>query len=374
MSSRSFTSFLRAAPAMLAGTALTVSLAACGASSTSTSSDAAAPVSIPAAASAASGARTSYPLTINNCGWKVTFKAAPSRVLILNGTSVGEAETFVLLGLQDKVVANAQSYGVSDDPTMIAKVAALPKGNLSMNKNFDVPAEQVLALKPDLVVSTWAGGFDAQSGFATRDQLAQAGAASLVNPVNCAFGDPAASAEDKTVMANEGVHSSMEFITLLGQVFDVQGRAAALTQQLQARIDAVRAKVAGKPTKNVLVVYPGLSMTNASGLPRVMAGGIYDDIIKSAGGLNPFAGKGPEFTRTLNAEQLAATKVDVLVVAALTPQEKPADEAAKIFANYPQWEASKTKAFATVSDGMYLGPLNALAIEKIAKAAHPDAF
>ena len=35
----------------------------------------------------------------------------------------------------------------------VAKVNALPKTGLSMNKNFDVPAEQVLKLRPDLVAA-----------------------------------------------------------------------------------------------------------------------------------------------------------------------------------------------------------------------------
>lgn len=67
--------------------------------------------------------RTTYPLTVDNCGIKQTFTKAPERVLLLNGTSVGEVESFILLGLQKTVLANGQSYGVSDDPSMIAKIA-----------------------------------------------------------------------------------------------------------------------------------------------------------------------------------------------------------------------------------------------------------
>ncbi|MDR8407421.1 ABC transporter substrate-binding protein [Nonomuraea sp. 3-1Str] len=319
----------------------------------------------------ASGGRTTYPLSFDNCGTRVTFAKPPQRVLILNGTSVGEVESFILLGLEKNILANAQSYGVSDDPSMIDKIRALPTGGLTMNKNFDVPAEQVLKLKPDLVVSTWSGGFDAKQGFATREQLAAAGITSLVNPVNCAMGKPEATEEEKRAYSNQSINSSLEFIVLLGRVFDVQPRAFDLIGKLRARVQAVRDRVAGRPAKKVLIAYPGMSMMNANGLPAVMTGGIYDDVIKAAGGVNAFAGQTADATRTLNKEQLATAQVDVLVVGLFTPQEKGEEEAAKLMAAYPHWAASKTRTYTLVSDGVYLGPLNALAVEKISKVVHP---
>jgi iron complex transport system substrate-binding protein len=87
-----------------------------------------------------------------------------------------------------------------------------------------------------------------------------------------------------------------------------------------------------------------------------------------------FTDVGADFTSTLNAEQLAAAEVDLLVLGAFTPNERPAEDAARLFAAYPQWAAAKNNAWVAVSDGMYLGTTNAWAVEKIAKAAHPDRF
>ncbi|MEV4116687.1 ABC transporter substrate-binding protein [Nonomuraea sp. NPDC049695] len=322
--------------------------------------------------STTSAGRTGYPLTFDNCGTRVTFPRPPQRVLILNGTSVGEVESFIMLGLDKSILANAQSYGVSDDPSMIGKIKALPTGGLTMNKNFDVPAEQVLKLKPDLVVSTWSGGFDAKKGFATREQLAAAGIASLVNPVNCAMGKPEATEEERRAYRNQSINSSLEFIALLGRIFDVQDRALDLIGKLRARVEAVRTRVAGVPPRKVLITYPGMAMMNANGLPAVMTGGIYDDVIKAAGGVNAFAGQTADLTRTLNKEQLATAQVDVLVVGLFTPGENGDKKAAELFAAYPQWAASKSRTYAVVSDGVYLGPLNAWAVEKISKVVHPD--
>lgn len=314
--------------------------------------------------------RTTYPFSIDNCGRKVTFTRPPERVLILNGTSVAESESFVLLGLQGRVLANAQSYGVSDDPAMTARVAALPKRGLTMNRNFEVPAEQTLAAKPDLVVSTWSGGFDPKRGLATRDQLAAAGANTLVNPVNCALGKPAATPAEKKAYADVSVDSSRTFLLLLGRIFDVQYKAADVAQGLRQRVDDVRREVAGRPPKKVLLAYPGMAMMNANGLPAVMTGRITDDVLRAAGGVNAFAGRDRDATNTLNKEQLASAQVDVLVVGVFSAKEDPAAEARALFAAYPQWRASRTGAYTSVSDGAFLGPLNAWAVERIAKAVH----
>jgi iron complex transport system substrate-binding protein len=315
---------------------------------------------------------TTYPLTVNNCGRTLRFDKPPSRVLILNGASVAEVESFIVLGLQDRIVASAQSYGAYDDPSMGLVVAQVPTGGLSKNGNFDVPREQVLAMRPDLVVSTWSGGFDAKSGFATREELDAAGIASWVPPVNCAYGKPDASAQEKTAYAAQSIESSFEMLTELGRIFDVPAKAEQVVSSLRARIDAVRARVAGKPRKNVLIAYPGMSTMNASGIPAVMASGVANDVIAAAGGVNPFAASGQEGANQLSREQLAVTKVEFLAVGLFAAGEKADEEAAKIFAAFPQWPASKARAYTHVADGPYLGPANVFAVEKIATAVHPD--
>lgn len=313
---------------------------------------------------------TSYPLTIENCGRKLKFDRAPSKVVLLNGTSVAEVESFLMLGIQDRILANSQSYGVSDDPSMVAKIKSVPTAGLKLNDNFEVPREQVLALEPDLVISTWAGGFDDKIGSVTREQLAQAGVNAYVTPVNCAFGDPAAIPADQERLKGQSVESSFELLLELGRIFDVQQRAVDQVNQARAKIEQVRQRVAGKQPKNVLVAYPGMAMMNTNGLPAVFGGGIYDDIVSRAGGVNAFAGRTSAELAEINAEALAAAKVDVLVIGLFQQNENAEQLAAGLFAKFPQWEASKTRTYTSVSDSFYLGPLNAVAVEKIADAAH----
>ncbi|MBP2327995.1 iron complex transport system substrate-binding protein [Kibdelosporangium banguiense] len=300
----------------------------------------------------------------------MTFEKAPSRVLLLSGASVAEVETFIALGIQDRILANSQSYGVSDDPSMLDKVKAVPTGGLKINENFEVPREQVLALKPDLVISTWAGGFDEKIGSINRDQLTATGINSFVTPVNCANGDPNASPRDKAAYEAASVESSFELMMRLGEIFDVQQKAAGHVNSARAELAALQQKVAGKQRRSVLVVYPGMSMMNNNGLPAIFGGGIFDDIINRAGGVNPFAGKTTSQLAEINVEALAVAKVDVLVIGVYQPQERVDVLAGDLFAKFPQWEAARTRTFTSLSDSFYLGPLNAVAVQKISDAAH----
>lgn len=358
---------------VVAGASLCLAAAGCAAGSTTRpGTEPVAAGAVPAYGVTPPEGKITYPLTVHNCGQALRFDKAPSRVLILNGASVAEVESFIVLGLQNRIAASAQSYGIYEDPAMAPAIAAIPTGGLTTNDNFDVPREQVLAFKPDLVVSTWSGGFDGRSGFATRAELARAGIASWVPPSNCAYGKPDAGEIEKKAYAGQSIESSFEILTELGRIFDVTDKSRQVVSGLRTRLDAVRARVADKPRKNVLVAYPGMSSMNAAGIPAVMASGIANDVIASAGGVNPFAAGGQEGANKLSREQLAVTKVDFLAVGAFTAGEKPDDEAAKLFAAFPQWPASAAKAYTVVADGAYLGPANVLAVEKIAAAVHPD--
>lgn len=351
-------------------------LAGCGSDTGSSESNAAlADSAKPASFPIPNPTKTSYPLTIDNCGIETTFSAPPKRVVILSGYSVGEAETFVLMGLQDRVVANDQGLQVSDDPTMLAAFNKLPKGGLTRNENRVVPAEEVLGLKADLVISPSAGGFDAKRGAATREQLATAGAETYVHPANCSAGESEARRVDNQAYERQSIASSYEFILQIGQIFDHQQRATDLVRDLQRRVDAVEKRVQGKSVKKVLLAYPSMTMMNVNGLPAVFSGGVYDDIIRAAGGENSFASDkpNPDLTSNINAEALASAKVDVLVIGVWQQGEdaQVKSYADELFKKYPQWNASKTRTYVTLHDGAWLGPMNVTAVEKLADAVHP---
>lgn len=362
----------RSASAVGAVAVLTLALSACGAGASNSPSTAAQNSSVTPAAT------TEYPLTVENCGLSQSFDKAPSRVAILNGNSIAEVQSVLALGLAKSVVANAQKYGVYDDPSMAQQISALPTVSSAGSTQRDIPAETLLNLKPDLVIANSFGAFDAGKGMATREQLAAIGAKTLINPDQCALGKASPTAEEQTALANASWASAKTFYTLLGKVFNVQAKAQELNQSIDQRVKSVADKIGAsgsaekKPT--VLVAFPGMSMMNSNGLPAVMTGSQYDSLLGAAGAQNAFTGQDRMFTRSLSAEQLAAAKVDVLVLGRFTAAEDAKTEAEKLFAAYPQWEAAKNKRFVSLADSAYLGPHNALAIEKIAQVTHPDAF
>ncbi|MBV2356716.1 ABC transporter substrate-binding protein [Streptomyces sp. J2-1] len=341
----------RPAAAALAA-ALCLLTAACGASS----DDKAKGTAAEAAAS-----KTGYPVTLDNCGRKETFAKAPGRVVVMNGASVAEVSTLLALGLGDRIVANEQTYGMSEVPGRAAAIRKLPTGDVKLNDAYDVPREAMLGLRPDLVLSTTSYGFDQKNGFATRDQLRQVGANSYVSPRGC----------DQNT-AGMTIADSYRLLRDMGRVFNVSDRAEKLIAASEKNIAAVAGKVKAKDRPRVMVLFSNMSM-GGNDFSSVVAKGIYNDILARAGGVNAFENASKGSFADLSKEKVAATDVDALVVIAYN-DPNPAAYAKKLLKEFPQWPAAKKNAYVTLSDSMYLGPSNDVAVSKVAKMLHPDAF
>ncbi|WP_069163474.1 ABC transporter substrate-binding protein [Nocardia altamirensis] len=309
---------------------------------------------------------TSYPITLENCGKTYTFTEAPKRVVVMNGGSVGEVSALLALGLGDRVVANAQSYGASDVPGRSAAIDALPTGNITPNSLQDIPREAMLNQHPDLVISTGGGGFAADQGFATRDELAAAGANTYVPRANCGV--------TGAVTGTPTIDDSFALLRDLGRIFDVPGRADRLIADAQRAIAETAAEVSGQPKKNVLLVFTGMGMGgDDSDFSAIAAGGIWNDVIDKAGGVNPFKRDDGTTFVTISKEQLAVTPIDGLIV--VNYRNPDIDGAAKrILAQFPQWPAAQTNNYAVLADSIYLGPSNDVAVQRIAKLVHPEQF
>ncbi|MFF7191078.1 ABC transporter substrate-binding protein [Streptomyces sp. NPDC008222] len=333
--------------------ALCLLTAACGASS---SDDKASGSSTQAAA-----LKSGYPVTLDNCGRKETFEKAPSRVVVMNGASVAEVSTLLALGLGDKIVANQQGYGMSEVPGRAAAIKKLPTGDVKVNDAYDVPREAMLGLRPDLVLSVTTYGFDEKNGFATRDQLKQVGANSYVSPQGCD--------DDPSKMT---VADSYRLLRDMGKIFNVSDRAEKVIAASEKNIAAVTDKVKGEKRPKVMVLFSNMSM-GSNDFSSVLANGIVNDILAKAGGTNAFSNTTKATFADLSKEKVAATDVDAVVVISYN-DPNPAAYAKKLLKEFPQWPAAKNNTYVTLSDSMYLGPSNDLAVERIAKLLHPEAF
>ncbi|MFJ8601464.1 ABC transporter substrate-binding protein [Streptomyces shenzhenensis] len=341
----------RPAAAALAA-ALCLLTAACGSSPDDKASD---------ESTEAAAAKTGYPVTLENCGQKETFEKAPSRTVVMNGASVAEVSTLLALGLEDKIVANQQGYGMSEVPGRAEAIKKLPTGNVKVNEAYDIPREAMLGLRPDLVLSVTTYGFDQKNGFATREQLKQVGANSYVSPQGCD--------DDPSKMT---VADSYQLLRDMGKIFNVSDKAEKLIAESEKNIAAVSEKVKGEKPPKVMVLFSNMSM-GSNDFSSVVANGIINDILAEAGGSNAFENAARTTFADLSKEKVAATDVDALVVIAYNDPD-PAAYAKKLFKEFPQWPAAKNNTYVTLSDSMYLGPSNDVAVEKVAKMLHPDAF
>lgn len=158
----------------------------------------------------------------------------------------------------------------------------------------------------------------------------------------------------------------------MGKVFNVTEKAEKLIAASEKNIAAVSAKVKAEKTPKVMVLFSNMSM-GGNDFSSVVAKGIYNDILARAGGSNAFENASKTSFADLSKEKVTATDVDALVVIGYN-DPNPAAYAKKLLKEFPQWPAAKNNTYVTLSDSMYLGPSNDLAVEKIAKVLHPDAF
>jgi iron complex transport system substrate-binding protein len=308
-------------------------------------------------------AKPGYPVTITNCGKEYTYTQVPSRVVVMNGGSVAEVSALLALGLGDKIVANAQSYGASEVPGRADAIAKLPTGDIKLNDMMDIPREAMIGLAPDFVISTYDGGFRAEAGFATREDLAAVSANTYAPESSCG--------EVGTVSGEPSIEDSYKLLRDLGKIFGVGEKAEKVIAESTAKIADIEAKVAKLPKKKAMLIIPGMAM--GSEFSSVGGTGIWNDIMARAGVANVFADATDEMFANPSREQVAKADVEVLVVVNYMSPDSDAD-AAKLFDQFPQWDASKDKAYVVLSDSIYLGPSNDIAVAEIAKVAHEEAF
>lgn len=174
-----------------------------------------------------------------------------------------------------------------------------------------------------------------------------------------------------TVSGTPSIEDSYKLLRDLGKIFGVSEKAEKVIAESTAKIDAVEAKVAKLPKKKAMLIIPGMAM--GSEFSSVGGTGIWNDIMAKAGVENVFADATDEMFANPSREQVAKADVEVLVVVNYMSPDSDAD-AAKLFDQFPQWDAAEDKAYVVLSDSIYLGPSNDIAVNEIAKVAHEEAF
>jgi iron complex transport system substrate-binding protein len=242
-------------------------------------------------------ARTTYPLTVTNCGQEITVEAAPKR--IVTGTQQA-AETLIHLGVTDRIVGTA--YEVDAIPEEIAAdYATIPK---LVEQGELIAHEPLLEAQPDFVFSTLGGDFTAERG-GTREELTDLGVLTYISEFDCTM--------------HSGVESP-DFDLLfqqyrdLGRILDVADTAEEVIADQQNIVDeALAARGDGAESLTVLWFY-----SDFEGTPWVAgAGGLPQHVSDLVGVENVYADASESWIET-SYDEIAARNPDVIVVADLS--------------------------------------------------------
>ncbi|BFO09065.1 hypothetical protein GGER_15750 [Serratia rubidaea] len=183
-------------------------------------------------ASVSSALATTYPLTIDNCGYQETFTQAPERVVALGQNTV---EILLLLGLQKHIAASAFW------PTKVLPQLAEQNAKIK-TLTVEIPTlESILAQNPDFVPAQLPLLLGPESKVAKREDLATVGVNSYLSPGMCATkkaaGDMYGSRQklwDMTYLYQE--------IKDFAAIFNVQPRGEALVADFKRREADLRAE------------------------------------------------------------------------------------------------------------------------------------
>lgn len=197
---------------------------------------------LPATAFAAS---TSYPLTVENCGQKVTFDKAPGKIV-----SIGQGMTEVLysLGLAEKVAGTAVWVG----PVLPQYAEANAK--IKRLADNDPSFESIVGLEPDLVAAEFEWHVGPMGSVAKREQFSDIGVNTYISPADCVA--------KTNLEGGDGVRKELftmdliyQEIAELAQIFDIQDRGTKLIADLKAREAAAVASIKGAEAKNLPIVF-----------------------------------------------------------------------------------------------------------------------
>lgn len=215
----------------------------------------------------------------------------------------------------------------------------------------DPDIERVLGLRPDLVVV-----YATQEEL--RGQLARAGIEMFV------------------YRHGGGLAEVADTIRRLGTLTGRSTGAEALATQIEQRLAAVRARVAGRPRPRTLLVFDR-QISTLRGIYASGGIGFLHEMLEAAGGANVFDAVARESVQ-VNIETLLARAPDVIVELRMADDLTPeaASREAATWSQLPTLPAVRNgKVFLLTGDAFVVpGPRIVDATEQLARILHPEAF
>lgn len=242
--------------------------------------------------------------------------------------------------------AGPNVIGVSSFDEFPPDVAKLPR----VGALLDPDTERILSLRPDLVLI-----YGSQSD--QEQQFQRAG----IKTFSYRHG---------------GIQVILQTIRDLGAVTGHQANAVKVVSDLQARLERIRTRVAGRPRPTVLLVFERQPRT----LREIYASGgagFLHEILEIAGGRNVFADTVRESVQP-STETLLSRAPEVVIEVRARGMLEPSDAARErgTWATLSSLPAVRNNRV-HILNGQYLvvpGPRLADATETLARTLHPEAF
>ena len=268
--------------------------------------------------------------TTDQTGRRLVLPAPPARIISLVPSVT---EILFAIGAQDRLV------GVTDFCDYPAEARRKP----SVGGMLAPSLETMVALKPDLVVATTSG-----NRHETFDQLARLKIpVYVVNPIT--------------------VEDVLDLLSRLGRLADRGEAADRAVAALRERIQAVSARVAGRPRPRVLyVLWPDPLIVPARDA-------LVSELIALAGGDSVTADGGQGYPR-YSMEAALARNPEVIILASHGSERSPLVRSKwERFSQVPAVAAGRLHTM----DGNLMhryGPRMVDGLEKLARLVHPEAF
>ncbi|MEU9029018.1 ABC transporter substrate-binding protein [Streptomyces sp. NPDC048383] len=252
------------------------------------------------AAATGTHARTTYPLTLQNCGTDVTFKTPPKKVVTLNQTA---AEILIHLGVADRIAGSG--YEIEKTPDAIA--AQYEKIPILSAPGQEIKHEKLLEAQPDFVYGSFASMFTKeQSG--ERKQLHDLGVPTYLTEFDCAFHESVADANFEMLY---------EEYRRLGKIMGVPAAGDKLAAEQQAVVDKAVGAVKKRDTPlKVMWFYSTYEGTPWAAGP----GGLPQHISELVGVENIFADAKTKWAE-VSWDEVAARNPDIIILADMTRGE-----------------------------------------------------
>ncbi|ONK11099.1 ABC transporter substrate-binding protein [Streptomyces sp. MP131-18] len=292
---------------------------------------------------------------LTNCARDVSIPAVPEAIVGLNPA---QTELLLRLGLGDRIVGQAQTDTAPLPEELRDEAARIPV----LSEDTPPSREALLNADPDFVFAPTAYEFTAEQGFASLEQLQDAGVAAWIATGGCPERRMTGTVDDL-----------FTDLTGLGQALDAEEAAGELAEEARTTLDDVAARVSdGEPLTVAQVYLEGETLS-------AIGAGIEYDIVRRAGGNNVF---GPDdgafaefFAAQVNPETIAERAPQALV---FTVHDEEHEQATRDYLTrtFPDIPAVREDRLIAVSGAdVFPGSLgNVTAVRQIAQGLYPDAF